>query len=433
MSEGNYVVFTGIDWATEMHQVCVVDGAGRVIEERRVEHSATGLADLVCRLGRLAGGRLEQVAVAIEVPRGAVVETLLERGAAVFAINPKQLDRFRDRFSAAGAKDDSRDAYVLADSLRTDRHCFRKLEVDDPFTIELREYTRIHDELREEESRLHNRLREQLLRYVPQLLKLSPAADDPWLWDVLEAASTPEKMRTLRSDRVEKILRRRRIRSVSPSQLLEHLRAPALRVAPGTITAASRHVELLIPRLRLVHEQRATCLRRLEQLLDSATSARTPVNGQDASDAEPQHRDAEILGSSPGAGTIVVATVLAEASEAIRERDLTTLRALTGIAPVTKQSGKRRVVVMRRACNEHLRNACYHWARVAVQHDPASKDIYNQLRSRGATHGRALRGVMDRLLAVTVAMLRSGTLYNPAVRRATPAAQPNTCTTEAAA
>ncbi len=53
------------------------------------------------------------------MPRGAVIDALFERGFAVFAINPKQLDRCRDRYTAAGAKDDRRDAWVLADVLRT--------------------------------------------------------------------------------------------------------------------------------------------------------------------------------------------------------------------------------------------------------------------------------------------------------------------------
>jgi transposase len=418
MGEVEYRWFVGVDWATEAHQVCVVDRQGVVLKEREVEHSATGLAEFLQWIERLSGGALDAVAVGIEVPRGAVVETLLERGIAVFAINPKQSDRFRDRFSPAGAKDDSRDALVIADSLRTDMHCFRKLDVDDPATIEIRETVRIHDELRNEEGRLRNQLREQLLRYMPQMLKLSPAAGDPWLWDVLEIAPTPERAKTLRRDRIDRILRKRRVRSVLPNDVLAQFRAPPLRLAPGTIEAAGHHVELLIPRLQLVHEQLKTCNRRLTQLLGTAERSK---NGAETETDEhrPQHRDAEILASSPGAGTIVVATVLAEASQPIRDRDLTTLRALTGIAPITRQSGKRRVVIMRQACNGRLRNACYHWARIAVQHDPPSHVLYAQLRGRGMTHGRALRGVMDRLLTVAVAMLRNGTLYDPALRRGT--------------
>ena len=92
-----YSFFAGIDWAAYEHQVCMIDPEGKVIEERKAAHSHEGLAQMADWLCSLAGGNAGRIAVAIEVPRGAVVETLLERGFAVFSINPKQLDRFRDR------------------------------------------------------------------------------------------------------------------------------------------------------------------------------------------------------------------------------------------------------------------------------------------------------------------------------------------------
>jgi len=120
-----------------------------------------------------------------------------------------------------------------------------------------------------------------------------------------------------------------------------------------------------------------------------------------------------ILASLPGVGRTVLATLLAEGSEPLQRRDYAAMRSLTGVAPVTKQSGKSRYVVRRQACNDRLGNACYHWARVAVQHDPRSRAKYAELRKRGHTHGRALRSVADRLLAVAFAMLRSGSTFNP--------------------
>src|SRR4029077_15125909 len=111
------------------------------------------------------GARAQEIAVAIEVPRGPVVE---EHGFQVFAINPKQVDRFRDRFSMSGAKDASRDALVLGHSLLTDPQAFRRLAIDDPLVIELREWSRIYEELKQEQNRLGNRVRDQLWRYYPQ-------------------------------------------------------------------------------------------------------------------------------------------------------------------------------------------------------------------------------------------------------------------------
>jgi hypothetical protein len=117
------------------------------------------------------GAEPSQILAAIEVPHGPVVETLIERGFKVHAINPKQMDRFRDRFTMAGAKDDSRDAEVMASALRTDPRCFRPLAAADPIIVELREWSRIAEDLGER-NRLVNRLREQLWRYFPALLEL---------------------------------------------------------------------------------------------------------------------------------------------------------------------------------------------------------------------------------------------------------------------
>ena len=119
-------------------------------------------------------------------------------------------------------------------------------------------------------------------------------------------------------------------------------------------------------------------------------------------------------------GRVISATMLAEASQPLAERDYNAIRSYAGAAPITRQSGKRKVVVMRRGCNLRLRNALYHWSRVSTQNDPRSKEHYAALRAKGHSHGRALRGVADRLLAVLVAMLRNGTLYDPNHKTAKP-------------
>jgi hypothetical protein len=146
--------FVGVDWASETHHVCVLDAQGAKLGERAFAHSGAGLAEMAAWILGLTGSAAEAVQVAIEVPHLPVVESLIERGFAGHAINPKQLDRFRDRFSPAGAKDDSRDSHVLGDSLRTDPRCFRRLAPLDPVVIELREFSRIAEDLRQERTRL---------------------------------------------------------------------------------------------------------------------------------------------------------------------------------------------------------------------------------------------------------------------------------------
>lgn len=156
MSE-RYEVFVGIDWGEQSHQVSVSDKKGDLLGERSVPHRGDALVELSDWLLTFADGDVERIAVALEVPRGPIVDTLLERGYHVFAINPKQLDRFRDRYSVGGAKDDRRDARVLGSAIRTDPKAFRVLTIDDPLTIQLREYSRHDVELGEDFQRAANR------------------------------------------------------------------------------------------------------------------------------------------------------------------------------------------------------------------------------------------------------------------------------------
>lgn len=403
--------FVGIDWGSEKHRICLLNREGEVVEKRWIEHSGHALTELADWL-RQTIGDASRVAAAIEVPRGAIVETLLEHGYAVFYINPKQLDRFRDRFSPAGAKDDDRDAWVLADGLRTDPHCFHTARLDQPARIRLRELSRLQDDLNDERRRLANQLWEQLHRYFPCLLQLSSAADEPWLWDLLQSAPTPARAARLSSARVQAILRQHRIRRLNAAQVITVLASKPLTLAPGAVEAASEHVAILLPRLRLVHQQHQQVAQRIEALLQQLAAS------SDAGPENREHRDVAILQSLPGVGSKVAATMLSEASQAIAERDYHALRCYAGVAPVTRQSGKKKVVLMRQACNERLRNALYHWTFNSIIRDAKAKQDYAQARARGQSHARALRGIAGTWLEVLISMLRHDQLYDPARRAA---------------
>lgn len=442
--------FVGIDWATQQHQVYVSDAAGHEIAERVIPHTAEGVSEFVEWLTALSGGQLHRVAISIETTRGALVETLLERGAAVFSVNPKQLDRFRDRFSVAGAKDDRLDARVLGSALRTDRPLFRRLAIDDSRVIQVRELMRAQEELTEEFGRLTNRLREQVYRIAPAWLTVCADASDPWFWALLELAKTPTGSQRLRVRTVERLLREYRIRRVSAHDVHAAVTTAPMYVAPGTVEAATAHIALLVPRLRLVERQQRQCDQELETLLTAlAPSAGAAAPPSDPSGSTP--RDAEhsgaphpessapntiaIIRSVTGVGPRITGALVAHALPFLTTPHLGALRASAGTAPVTRRTGKDRrgTVHMRYACHAPLRQALFHWAQCSIRArggDAAARRYYTALRARGHSHARALRSVGDRWLRILVAMLNTRTLYDPTrFAAATTSTAPPTATT----
>ena len=402
--------FVGVDWGSEAHQVCIIDGEGSVRGERSFTHTGSGLAEMAAWLLAQAGAAADVIGVAIEVPHGPVVEALMEHGFVVHSLNPKQLDRFRDRFSPAGAKDDRRDARVLADALRTDCRFFRRLDPVDPEVVELREWTRIADDLTAERTRLVNRVRQQLWRYYPQVLAVEGDLAKAWLLELWQLAPTPAKARRVRKDTIARLLKRHRVRCIDAGEVLRRLREPAVPVAPGTTEAVVAHIRSVAERLALVRRQLAQAHQQMDRMTKAL--AASMENQEDEPGINGQH-DVAILASLPGVGRIVLATLLAEAFDPLRRRDYHALRCLCGTAPVTRRSGKSMIVVRRLAAHNRLRNAVYHWARVAVQRDPTSRAKYAALRARGHGHARALRSVADRLIAVACAMLENQTPFDP--------------------
>ncbi len=401
--------FAGVDWASQKHDVWLADANGKRLGKRTFEHSGEGLAQMCDWLIATSGGKSEDIHVAIEVPHGPVVETLLDRGFKVYAINPRQLDRFRDRFSPAGAKDDSRDAETLSSSLRTDRRAFHEVSLASPAIIELREWSRMADDLRAGKIGHANRLREQLQRYYPQLLQFDSDLAEEWILKLWEAAPTPAKAARLREAQVEKLLKRHRIRRIGAAKVAAILKQPALTVAPGVTEAAVAHIRVLIESIRLFTQQLKEARRQLDRLCKLLAEPIASENRR----REPEQPLVTILQSLPGAGRIVLAVLLAEAFDVLQRADYAILRKLCGVAPVTRRSGKSRGVSRRLACNPRLRNAIHFLADAARRCDEKSKAKYLALKARGCSHARALRTIGDRLLYVACTMLKNGTLFDP--------------------
>ena len=410
MKQFNYEFFVGIDLGQWLHIASVLDANGEFLGERGFAHSYKGLSETVDWLLQLASQHSERIAVAIEKPHGAVVEILLDSSIAVFSINPKQVDRFRDRHSMSGAKDDRRDAFVLADALRTDGHRFQRLQLPPPEIIAMRGLLSTRDQLVKNHVALSSQIRDLVARCWPHLVSLAPKdkALDSFFCELLQLFLDAHNPVDIGREAIQHLVKKHHIRRAQTDHILEILPQTPLRVAQATTKATSMHIKLLLPQLLLVRQHR----RDSDQLLERW------FNQQRTTEDE-GFTDAAILASFPGVGAFVLASVLCYAHDPVRLRNLQAFRSLGGIAPVTKQSGKRRQVLLRRARSQPLNNALYHWARIAVLRDPHSKEHYDRLRARGHSHARALRGVMDRILPIAITMLRNQTLYDPTRRSTT--------------
>lgn len=393
--------FVGVDWARGTHVACVVDALGNKLDTSSFEHSYAGISGWIDRIVEAAGGDVDSLAVAIETPHHAIVEMLVERGIAVFSLNPKQLDRFRDRHTVAGAKDDRRDAYVLADALRTDRERDRRVQLPSERTLLLRELGRAHQALTAELTSLGNRIQELLVRFFPNALGLGSAHADLWFIQLLERFPSPSAAKTCRIEDLAHL----KCRKEKKQAVLAALHEQAVHVAPGLEQAIEIHLRSLLTRWKTTDTERKAMAARLEKTVGPKPSENVPAPLDDAA----------IIRSMPGAGVLVTATLLGEAHAELAVRDYGALRCMAGVAPVTRRSGKALLVVRRQACRRRLGEALYFWAFGAIRFNVDLRTSYTTYRERGISHGGALRRIADKLLRILIARLRVGKPFEPSL------------------
>ena len=405
MSEFQFARYVGLDWGNEEHVVTVVDELGKVVAKRALKNDGDA-ADSLVDLLRRQGFDPAQVAVAVETRELPVVESLLEAAFVVFTINPKQLDRFRDRFSVAGAKDDVLDSTVLASCLRTDMPLFTKVEPAPAICTRLRRASRLRTSVVRERVALSNQLYSIVMRYFPALIAVCPHAGDPWFWDVLLLVERPGNIPSRIREKLTAILRLNRVRSsMSVDKIMAALEAKHFVCAEGVAEACFASAKSVVERLRVVHQQELAQDEAVKLLIE---------------EAKVEHADAKILLSLPGVGEINAAAMLGEASGLLLDRDYTRLRTQSGVAPVTNRSGKqgkkghRRKprVTMRRARNNALADAVFSAAWSATNQPGPFKDLYVRKKAEGCEHPAAIRSVGDKLLRVLVALLEKHELYD---------------------
>jgi transposase len=393
MGEGR---FAGVDWASQEHAVCVVDGDGRIVEGRRFGHDERGIKALCARLIELG-----VLLVAVERPDGLLIERLLDAGLHVIAVHPNQLAASRPRFSASGHKSDSFDAFVLAQLARTDSHRFRVLVPDSDATKALRALTRAREDLVETRVALANALRAQLECFWPGAAAIFAEIDSPIALAFLKRYPSPADARGLGEQRLERFLARNHYCGRRPArELLARLRGAADGRAETLEIEARRQIVLgLVAALEPIVAQ-------IAQLTSEIRSALA------------DHPDGELFRSlfRDPKTAICPATFIAEMGDC-RPRYPTkaALAGDGGQAPVAKESGKSKRAHFRWACDHRLRNAFSTLADTSRHHNPWAADIYDRARARGATHPHAIRILGRAWASVIWRLWHDRTTYNPAL------------------
>ena len=399
------MLFIGDDWAEDHHDVELVDDDGTVLARRRLPEGIGGIAGLHALVAEhlpkdwveLEPEQVQGlVKVGIETDRGPWVAALVAAGYEVFAINPLSVARYRERHSTSGAKSDAGDAHVLAEIVRIDRAHHRPLAGDSQEAEAVKLVARTHQSLIWERSRHVLRLRAALRDFFPAALEAFADLDAPDALELLAVAPDPGRAGRLNRRRITAALRRAHRRNVEAraTELLRVLGAEQLRRSAPVEAAYAAIVAT-----------QATIIATLNTQIEQMAAVVDAHFGQ--------HPDAEIYTSQPGLGVVLAARVLGEfGDDPHRYTDAKARKNYAGTSPITRASGKKKIVRARYARNRRLGDAVQQWAFCSLRGSPGARAYYQQLRARGTGHQAALRQLANRLVGILHGCLKTHTPYD---------------------
>ena len=394
------MLFVGDDWAEDHHDVEVVDDAGRRLGKKRFPEGVTGLSGL----HSLIADHLPEdadpadVIIGIETDRGPWVQALIAAGYTVYAVNPLQAARYRERHGTSGSKSDPGDAHVLAELVRLDRAHHRPIAGDSDTAEHVKVLARTHQSMIWSRQRQANMLRSMLREFYPAaLLAFGEDLTGRDALAVLAVAPSPEQGRRLTKTRVVAVLRkagRQRNHRAAAERIITALQTEQLTARAGVVPAYAASTTALVAVI-------AELSRQVEVLAEQVAAGFG------------RHPDVEIYLSQPGLGEILGARVLAEfGDDPQRYSDSRARKNYSGMAPVTKTSGKSRVVLARHVRNRRLADALYLQAFSALSSSPGARAYYDVHRARGNTHHQALRALGNRLVGILDGCLRHHKKYD---------------------
>jgi transposase len=392
------VLLVGDDWAEDHHDVEVQDEMGRRLARARLPEGIAGVARLHELIGEHLGGEADPatVAIGIETDRGGWVQALIAAGYTVYAINPRQVARYRERHGTSGAKSDAGDAHTLADMVRTGRHQLRAVAGDTEQAQAVKVVARAHQTLIWERHRQLLRLRTALREFFPAALTAFGDLTAPEVLELLARASDPDSAARLSRSQIASALKRARRRQADAkaAAIQAALRTGQLTQPPAVAAAYAATVRSLVSMITAFNTEIAA----MEEQVSSCFG---------------QARDAEIYLSQPGLGPILAARVLGEfGDDEHRYASAKNRKNYAGTSPITRASGKKKTVLARYIHNDRLVDALHQQAFCALTASPGARAYYDELRRRGQGHHAALRQLSNRLVGILHGCLKTRTLYD---------------------
>ena len=388
--------FIGIDWAAEVHAVCVMDSSGKVVSRFTVAHTAAGIAGLIRRLGKLGVAGL--LPIAIERPNGRLVDLLLEAGYPVVPVTPNAIKAWREAEVLSGAKSDAGDAEVIAEYLRLRSHRLRAATGYSGATLAIRTLVRTRGDLVEQRVAATNQLSALLDTHWPGAKTIFADVESDISLAFLTEYPTAASAAHLREQDLAGFLAAHGYSGRrTPAELLARLRA-----APAGATGADLSVGV------------ADAVKAMVTVL---IGVKTAIRGLDKSIAArlDEHPDGEIFTSLPRSGRINAAQILAEWGDCRQAYDSPdSVAALAGVTPVTKASGKHTATHFRWACNKRFRQAITTFADNSRRENPWAAEIYNKSRVSGKDHPHAVRILARAWIRVIWRCWHDGVAYDPA-------------------
>ena len=389
------MTYVGIDWSDSLHWVYITNDTGDRLAAFSVEHTPEGIESLFLKVKEHAVNQAD-VLFALETSNGLLAGAILEAGFTLYPINPKVVDRCRDRHTMSGKKDDLFDSMVLADILRTDRHIHRALVPDSLLTRELRAYTDGYEALVRTQTRLNNQITSCLKSYYPVALSVFDKIDQPVTLGFLSKFSTPDSFRRAGKAKIERMLKKNHYPGVKEKMLEIYAlsKKPQFEVEEPIARANAMFL------LSLVTQMKETLVSIKEFALKIA-------------EVLERHPDKDVFSSLPGAANITAAKFISRFGDSRdKYKKASCVQADAGTCPVTIASGQSRYIAFRYACRKSFRSAMTQFAFNSMQESAWATQRNNKYRQGNKKHNRALRCLANAWLEVIFPMWRDHKPYD---------------------